>query len=282
MSWELAMTHPHRFSARRLVVKLGTGVLLGTSRKTEGQLDQEVFNNVAAQVVEAQKHCGGCGGVAIVSSGAIQAGQEQAKEFHIDTTHLVREDLAGIGARHLLNRWAAAFHTHNREVCQVWVTTANWKNRRERLTIYFRMLQYINHEKTIPIINENDPVCSQWRGWGVRGNDWLAGMIARRISADGILFLTNVGGVYYRDPDTHPDARMYKTINARSIKKLLRLPFSASSTGTGGMRAKLIEAAKCFRAGMRVSIAGMDDDVIIRFAKGEPVGTTISTSTSFY
>ena len=117
---------------------------------------------------------------------------------------------------------------------------------------------------------------------GMSENDRLARMIACRIHADAILFVTNVGGVYESDPHTCPDARMYKTIDVATIKKLLRAPFTASSNGSGGMQAKLIEATKCFQAGMRVAIAGMGDGVIKGLVNDYEVGTRISTSMSFY
>lgn len=264
-----------------MVIKLGTETLVAKDGEAAGYLDQTVFDNVAAQVDRLKRLSGS---VTLVSSGAIQAGRERMKQLGIDATHLDKKDLAGIGARHLLNRWGNAFDIHNRDVGQVWVTHANWKNRNEWRNIH-RSISQFHNAGIIPIVNENDVVSDlevQSMDRGMSENDRLARMIAHRIRADGILFLTNVGGVYESDPSTCPDARMYKMIDVATIKKLLRVPSTASSKGAGGMRAKLIEAMKCFHTGMRVAIAGMDDDIIGRFKSGSEVGTVIGISTSFY
>lgn len=263
----------------RAVVKFGTEILL--SRGGEG-LDQAVFENAAAQVVKAEKTCGGA--VTIVSSAAIQAGRQRLRQLGIGSGRLDKKDIAGIGARHLLNRWGDAFDIHNRDVGQIWLTFANWKSKSELRSVY-RTITHFHNARIIPIINENDVVSDReilLMDQGISENDRLAQMIACLIGADGILFLTKIGGVYERDPNTWSDARMYKTIHVAKIKEILHAPSSASMNGVGGMRAKLIEATKCFHAGMRVAIAGMDDDVIVNFVKGKPVGTAIGTSTSFY
>ncbi|MBI3442493.1 MAG: hypothetical protein HY007_01900 [Candidatus Sungbacteria bacterium] len=270
--------------ACNMVLKFGTETLLAKGGEARGYLDQRIFDNVAAQIVNAQSMRFSMLKITLVSSGAIQEGRERIEELAIDAAHLDKKGLAAIGARHLLNKWGNAFAVHDREVGQVWVTHANWKNRSEWRNIHQTILQFHN-AWIIPIVNENDVVSArevQSIDQDMSENDRLARMIARRIRADAILFVTNVGGVYESDPYTCPDARMYKMINIATIKKLLHAPFTASSIGSGGMRAKLIEATKCFRAGMRVAIAGMGDNVIYGFANDYEVGTRMGTSTSFY
>jgi glutamate 5-kinase len=114
---------------------------------------------------------------------------------------------------------------------------------------------------------------------GFSENDKLARMVAFLINADAVLFLTNKRGIYREDPKNNPHARLYKEINARVKPESIGISNGTSKTGTGGMMAKWKEASHCAKRGMRVAIAGNEKDVIVRFVKGESVGTRIGTAT---
>lgn len=265
-----------RFLIRRLVVKFGTANLCNKL----GQLDQNTFNEYAKQVVELQNQ-----GVevVIVSSGAIKAGIEEIKHLSISTADLDEKELAGIGARHLMNRWGEAFRNFGKEVGQVWVTFGNWANEGERKSIKSSILNYLK-TGIAPILNEMD-VISDWEIRAMKKriseNDRLAKMIALLVRADAVLFLTDEGGIYEEDPQKNPMARLYEEISAWIKPELIGISNGTSDGGTGGMIAKWREASKCFKKGMKVSIAGYEENVILKFTKGESVGTKIGTNTKF-
>lgn len=267
----------------RLVVKFGTESLLGKSGETKGRLDQKIFCSVAGQVARLQNE--GVD-VAIVSSGAIKAGKERMSKLGINTNQLKLEkkDLAGIGARHLLNRWGHAFGCFKIAVAQVWVTYGNWECGPERYSIRSSILRYFSNS-IVPIINENDVVSDReikLMERGISENDQLARMVAELIEVDAVLFLTDVGGVYEKDPKVDPHCGMYREINRETIIDcMFGSSHGKSLNGAGGMRAKLIEASNCFNAGMRVAIARMSENVITEFAEGKPVGTMIGRQTKF-
>lgn len=264
--------------AVRLVIKLGTEVLLDGK---EGRLGQEIFNDIAAQVVELQND--GVA-VAIVSSGAIKAGRERMESLGAPVGALDKKKLAGMGARHLLNKWGQAFETYEREVVQVWVTYANWESENEKQNIRSIIMDDSGgHE--VPIVNENDVISDEEikaMELGISENDQLAQMIAELTGADAVLFLTEAGGVYEEDPKLNPHARLYAEIDMSTAKKMLELSQSDESpNGRGGIGAKLRAAMVCAEAGMRVAVAGMEGDVIRRFGQGEPVGTVIGNKVKF-
>lgn len=264
----------------RLVVKFGTEVLLGKSGKAKGDLDSNVFRNASKQVVELQNK--GVG-VVIVSSGAIKAGRERTKRLGTDTSYFDKKDFAGAGTRLLLNKWGDAFDRYGREVAPLWLTYANWKHRNERKSFESSILHYLE-TNIVSLINENDVVSDReikFMECGISENDRLARMVALLIKADAILFLTNVGGVYEDNPRKNPDARLYETINIKTIQELRQASFGKSANGTGGMKAKLVEAARCFKAGMRVAIAGMEENAIADFGLGKSVGTSIRPDVRF-
>ena len=263
-------------SLRRLIVKCGTANLCNQF----GQLDQGIFNDFARQLVELQNQ--GIE-VMVVSSGAIKAGRESMENLGANTIHLDKKDLAGIGARHLLNKWGDAFESYGKEVGQVWVTFGNWANEGERNSIQSSIFDYLSNG-VIPVINENDVVSDReirLMDKRISENDRLAKMVASLVGADAVLFLTEEGGIYEEDPKKNPKAGLYEEVSVRAKPELIGISSGTSGTGTGGMMTKWKEASRCVKKGMLVAIAGNEEDVILRFARGEPVGTRIGTVTKF-
>lgn len=262
-------------SIRRLIVKVGTANLCDKS----GQLVQNIFNDFSRQVAELMKYGFE---VVIVSSGAIKTGKERMDELKLDATQLHKKDLAGIGARHLLNRWGEALELHGKEVGQVWVTFGNWTNKGERNSIKSSIFGYLKSGLVVPVVNEADVISDReikTYEKGLSENDRLAKMVAFLVDADAVLFLTDKGGIYTKDPEKHHQARLYEEINAWAKPKLIGISNGTSKTGTGGMMAKWKEASRCAKKGMLVAIAGNEKDVILRFFMGESVGTRIGTTT---
>jgi len=256
----------------RLVVKFGTANFCNTA----GKIDQNIFNDFTRQIVELIEKGAE---VIIVSSGGIKSGLERMEDLGLTTTYLDKKELAGIGARHLMNRWGNAFEVYQKEVSQIWITYSNWNDKGERESIKSSILNSLK-AKVTPVINELDVVSDweiKWMEQGISENDRLAKMIALLIEAEAILFLTNEGGVCLEDPKINSRTELYKEISVSTLEKsgLAGISDNISEFGRGGMRAKFKEASECAQKGMMVAIAGREKDVIIRFARGESVGTKI-------
>ena len=267
----------------RVVLKFGTETLVGKSGESKRKLDQRIFNGVAGQVVLLYREQRA--DVVIVSSGAIKAGKESMARFGInaDDTKLSKGEIASVGMTHLLNRWRHAFGFFKMLTAPFWVTHANWLSEPERRSVCSGIL-CCSHQGIVPIVNENDVVSAneiELMEKGISENDQLALMVASLIDADAVLFLTDVGGVYETDPRIKSSARMYEEIDAGTAQALYDSFSGASSNGSGGIKAKLSSALRCFNDGRRVAIAGLDDNVIFDFAKGKPVGTMIGPSAKF-
>jgi len=251
-----------------LVVKIGTEALM-----ERGSLAPNLFAQVAQQIIQLQRV-----GIQalVVSSGAIQAGRERIPELEIgrNPNTLSTKSLASIGARVLLNHWSSAFDPVT-EVGQLPVTSRNWKDDGERKSIKTE-LEILLENGLIPIVNENDIVSNEEiRNYklGLGENDQLARMVAELMGAEGVLFLTSVGGVYEVDPATNPHAKKLKVLDASMIERLSL--FGSSITGRGGMEVKVREALLCAGMGMRVAITGLTEDSILRFGIGENIETMI-------
>ena len=267
----------------KLVLKFGTEALLGKSGKAKRKLDQKIFDNVARQVAFLRREQRA--DVVIVSSGAIKAGKEMMARSGINpnNTTLDKGQIAAVGMPYLLTRWRLAFWSSKMLTAPFWVTYSNWLFEPERRSICSGIL-CCSHQGIIPIVNENDVVSAneiELMEKGISENDQLALMVASLIDADAVLFLTDVGGVYETDPRIKSSARMYEEIDAGTAQALYDSFSGASSNGSGGIKAKLSSALRCFNDGRRVAIAGLDDNVIVDFAKGKPVGTMIGPSAKF-
>jgi len=267
-----------RILPRRLVVKCGTDNLCSL-QDGEKKLDQKIFDDYAKQVVELQKQ-----GVEvmIVSSGAMEAGREELKELGVNTEVVDKQVLAAVGQPLLMKRWEEAFRKFGKITGQFLLTFTNWSNEREREEV-IRCISDLLKIGQIPVINENDPVSDKeikLMERRISENDQLAKMTALKIGADAILFLTDEGGIYTTDPKIDPHAQLYEEINFRNRPAdLVSGVENTNRTGSGGMTTKLKEALRCARQGLRVAIAGREENVILKFAKMESVGTRIGTTT---
>lgn len=269
---------------KRLVVKFGTKDLC-SDEGGEARLDQAAFDDYARQIVELQRQ-----GVmvVIVSSGAIQAGREQIQELQkqgIDVSQLNKKSIAGIGQFKLMERWDSAIKkAGSNGAAQLLVTYTNWSNTKERNNIRDSIFDW-THAGFITIVNENDPVADQEvTSWERRisENDRLTTMIANLINADAVLFSTDEGGIFTGDPQTDPEAKLVTEIPYRTASNAEQLGqfFGVSEKGVNqGMGAKWREASRCYRKRRRVAITGRrEENGILRFARGEPVGTMIGTT----
>ncbi|MFA4834138.1 MAG: hypothetical protein WC619_04835 [Patescibacteria group bacterium] len=261
---------------QRLVVKFGTQNLFNGLCS----LSSDVFCDYAKQIHELM----GLGTeVIIVSSGAIQAGREIATRNGIAEGRLHKKELAALGTAELMHLWKEAFNKipGGRPVAQILVTYANWESDKERGSIQSSILSFVACG-VIPVINENDVVSQreiQSMEKGISENDRLARMIALLIKADAVLFLTDVNGIFTGSPKQGSSVLRYAEVKAGATAKELGIS-AETSDSNGGMIAKIKEASQCFiEGGMRVAIAGNQENVICRFVAGEPIGTLVGDET---
>jgi len=213
--------------------------------------------------------------ICLVSSGAIKSGRDLVENSNRRQFALSRKALAGVGAHPLLDRWTTAFKEHSQVIAQILVTYANWLDPNERESIRTSILEYMT-VGIVPVINENDVVAQDEvlsMEKGISENDRLTRMTATLIGADGVLFLTDAGGVFDRDP-SEAGAQKLDFVGPDDLASLKPCE-GKSACGTGGILPKVGEASLCAKAGIRAAIAGLEPDVITRFAAGEHVGTIV-------
>lgn len=259
---------------QRIVIKVGTGAL-----QADGHPCDSVFFDIAAQVarIKSEKH-----EVVLVSSGAVDAAREWLSLLGKDSSMLNAGELSSIGTSELLQKWKQAFLPHGIAIATGWLTHSVWHHKDQRENLQKSASKFCALRYTVLVVNENDLLSrSELKNMetGVGDNDYMARRVACLLNADAILFLTESGGVWNNSPK-NVTARIYSELDGRQTFRLGARNGGKSQTGTGGPQSKINQASICFRRGMRAAVAGvLEKDVVVRFARGEYVGTTITNRT---
>ncbi len=250
-------------TARRIVVKVGSQLLSG-----ERGLDSNFIGGLAAQVAELRRKGKE---MIVVSSGAVLAGVKalglNRKPFSLQE----KQALSAVGQPYLMAEYRRAFKEYGLEVAQVLLTAEDLRSK-ERFINAKNTFEALLKFGVVPIVNENDTVSVEEIKIG--DNDNLSAHVSVLVDADLLVMLTVSNGIYDKNPQENPDAKLIPVVE--SPEELLTLcDFSAkTSFGTGGMEAKVLAAAKASSKGIPVIVAGgREPDVLVRIVSGELVGT---------
>ncbi|MBC7526558.1 MAG: glutamate 5-kinase [Chthonomonadaceae bacterium] len=265
---------------RRIVVKVGTSTLTDE----EGKLDRAFIADLTSQLATLRREGAD---VILVSSGAIRAGLEalgnptfgtkkEPDAHDISTETLPYKQAAAAIGQGLLQRLYTEAFAWRKTICAQVLLTRDDLGDPNRVENAKNTLCALLQLGVIPIINENDTVAVEEIKFG--DNDTLAARVAVLISADLLLILSDVEGLYDRSPlqnsgDPEDAPRLiHRVENIASVTGLGGN--SMSGVGTGGMKTKLEAARIATEAGIRTVIAkGHRERVALDVTHGEKVGT---------
>jgi glutamate 5-kinase len=240
------MNTPRLADFRRIVVKIGSSLLVDAKA---GRINQSWLASLAADIaaLHAERR-----DLLVVSSGAIALGRTVLK---LPLGPLPLEDgqaAAAVGQIELARTWTEALSGHGITAGQVLVTLGDTEERRRYLnarSTIDRLLEW----RAVPVINENDTVATTEIRYG--DNDRLAARVATMVSADLLVLLSDVDGLYDAPPATNASARHVPRVE-RITQEIEAMAGSAGSDlSRGGMLTK-IEAAKiATEAGTNMVIA---------------------------
>ena len=247
-----------------IVVKAGTTSLTGPA----GDIDREKIKEIVRQLSALKKegHL-----VALVSSGAIAAGFRALGYPKRPADLAGKQASAAVGQGLLMEEYARFFGSAGYVTGQLLLTAEDFTDHRRYKNAFSAAETLLSHG-AIPIINENDTVSIDEIKLG--DNDTLAARFASMMHADLLIFLTDVDGLYTKDPSKYPDAELIPAVDAvdEQIEKLSG--GSGSSVGTGGMATKVRGAKLATRAGVPVFVcSSKEPDAVIRAVNGEARGT---------
>ena len=250
-------------SARRIVVKVGSNVLT----RDDG-LNLKVLSSVSRQIGRLMDR--GLE-VILVSSGAMAAGLRKTGMRRRPELIRQRQAVAAVGQAGLIMAYEKAFMRHGRQVAQVLLTSDDLCSR-ERYLNGRNTLNTLLEWDVVPIINENDTIRTEEIAVG--DNDNLAAMITLLLDADALINLTDIDGLFTKDPRRFPDAELICEVRtlARSIEQMASdIP---GALGTGGMLSKIKAARKVTSAGIPMIIAsGLKHNILLRLFDGQFHGT---------
>ena len=257
----MSLTAPSLSSFRRIVVKVGSSLLVDPK---EAAVKRQWLSRLADDL--ATLHRGGAD-VLVVSSGAVALGRSV---LGFSSGVLPLEDsqaAAAVGQIALARLWAEALADRGLIAGQILVTFGDTEERRRYL--YAReCLTRLLALRAIPIINENDTVATAEIRYG--DNDRLAARVATMASADLLILLSDVDGLYTAPPANDPSARHIPIVPRINAEIESMAGGAASQYSRGGMRTK-IEAAKiASTGGAHMVIAdGRNEAPIERISQGE-------------
>ena len=232
--------------ARRLVVKVGSALLV--DGKT-GRLNRQWLETLAQDLSRARQRGQQ---VIVVSSGAIALGRRHLglKEGRLKLEE--SQAAAAVGQIRLAHVWKEVFDDLDLTVAQVLLTLGDTEERRRYLNAR-RTLDTLLGLGAIPVINENDTVATAEIRYG--DNDRLAARVAQMVSAECLVLLSDVDGLYTADPGRDPTATFVAEVGevTESIEDMATGP--TSGVGSGGMATKVAAGRIATAAGCNLCIA---------------------------
>jgi len=250
-------------SIRRVVVKVGSNVLTAPDG-----LNIKIMRELARQIGTLMDR-----GLEIilVSSGAMASGVKKIGLDRRPDELPRRQAVAAVGQAGLIMEYEKVFERHGRKVAQILLTSEDLTSRKRYLNAR-NTLNTLLEWKIVPIINENDTVSVEEIKLG--DNDNLAAMISLLMDADLLISLSDIDGLFTKDPRTHADAQLIPVVAAITKGTEKAAGSIPGPLGTGGMLSKLAAARKVNSAGVPMVIAkGDKPGILTRLLDGEPHGT---------
>ncbi len=262
---------PHKVDilrrVRRVVIKVGSSILSqqnGVNVNSVDRLARDMSALLRTGSGDRDRE------VVLVSSGAVAAGMGrlgvQPERFRTIPT---RQAAAAVGQITLMALYEQAFSRHGAHVGQILLTHDDVADRRRYLNAKHTMRTLLE-TGVIPIVNENDSVAVEEIEFG--DNDHLSALVAVLIEADLLVILSDVEGLYERDPRLHADARLVSLVERCDMSYTTG---GAGPLGRGGMTSKLQAAHKAALSGIPTIIADGRHDTSLQavFNPQIPTGT---------
>jgi glutamate 5-kinase len=243
---QMAATSPDLRTARRVVVKIGSALVVdeATAAPREPWL-AGVAADVAAMRARGTE-------VILVSSGAIALARRALGLTRRKLRLEEKQAAAAVGQIRLAGAWATALGAEGLNAAQLLLTLEDSEDRRRYLNAR-ATLGTLLALRCIPVINENDTVATTEIRFG--DNDRLAARVAEMVEADALVLLSDIDGLYTADPRVDPAAQHLPTVPQVTEEIMAMGGEPPPGYSSGGMRTKLIAARIATGAGCAMAIA---------------------------
>ncbi|MBE6543432.1 MAG: glutamate 5-kinase [Ruminococcaceae bacterium] len=254
----------------RVVVKVGTSTLAYSTgriniRRIEGLC--RVLSDLKNRGME----------IVLVTSGAIGMGVGKLGLSGKPKDMPTKQAAAAVGQCELMYVYDKEFGEYNHTVAQLLLTAMDFKNEERHNNLKNTMSRLLSLG-VLPIINENDTISTEEIKVG--DNDTLSAMVALSVSADKLILLSDIDGLYTADPHKDKNATLISVVEKITPEILALGGGEGSSLGTGGMATKLRAAEICTENGCEmIIINGADCNLLYDLFEGKEVGTRFMANT---
>jgi glutamate 5-kinase len=251
----------------RLVIKVGTNILTTEDRKPDLNNLRDIAHQIC-DLLDTEQHT-----VILVTSGAITCGAEALQMT--PTSIPEKQAAAAIGQSILMQEYNRFFQQRGYTCGQILLTKEGLQSDIVLNNVRNTINTLIEH-KAIPIINENDSIAHDEIGIKFGDNDELSCLVAKLVQAEELILLTDIDGVFDRNPKTDAEATLIKEIRASDESMLTLAKDTPNSRSRGGMSSKLRAAKDAAEAGIDVWIAnGRRRHILPDLTAGMGLGTKI-------
>ncbi|MGI6205738.1 MAG: glutamate 5-kinase [Anaerovoracaceae bacterium] len=253
--------------ARKIVIKLGSN----TISDKNGKVDRNIMKHIVAQIMELIDKGKR---VIVVSSGAGVSGVGAINKWARKNDINYKQALCAIGQVELMNAYKEFFGEYGLHVGQILLTGEDFNEPHRELNIRNALFTLVD-EGVVPIINENDSVAIE--EFSIGDNDTLSALVANLWAADLLILMSDIDGVYDKDPHTYKDAKLIEWVD--DIEKLRQniKTDGKSDFGTGGIITKINAAEIVNRYGTAMMVVNSrKENILGKLAKGEEKATVFS------
>ena len=248
----------------RLVVKIGTSTLAHATGRLNIRRVEEL-----CRVLSDLKNCGH--EVILVSSGAIGMGVGKLGLKERPSDIPTKQAAAAVGQCELMYTYDRLFEEYHHTVAQILLTGSDLRHE-DRYHNFQNTMRRLLELDVLPVINENDTIATDEIKVG--DNDTLSAMVAVSVRADRLILLSDIDGLFTKDPHKDPTAELIPEVYEITPEMTALAGGEGSSLGTGGMRTKLQAADLATAQGIDTVVTnGKDPDVLYKVVAGEPAGT---------
>jgi len=209
--------------------------------------------------------------IIVVSSGAIGCGLAKLNMKKRPKEYKKLQALASVGQIHLMSIYQEEFNKYGLNIGQILLSADDTKDSERRSNVR-NTLEVLLEKGIVPIINENDSVAIQELRYG--DNDTLSALVAILLFVDLLIILTDVEGLYDKNPKIHSDSEMLKQVEKidDDLEKLVE-DIDGGIT-FGGMKCKINAIKKLTNIGIPAIITSFNkDNILKRIIEGEEIGT---------
>jgi len=238
---------------RRLVVKIGSSSISSTKG-----IDRRRMKRLVEQIATAYE--GGIE-VVVVTSGAVAAGVVRLGQQERPKSIPGRQAAAAVGQIDLMAAYEEFFGKRGVRIGQILLTHDDLADRQRYINAK-HTIETLLQARVIPVANENDTVAIEELNFG--DNDNLSALVATLVDADLLVILSDVGGVFDKDPRTHDDARLVPLLQADRNDGAAEASADTGRLGRGGMAAKVDAARKASAAGISTVIADSSREGVLQ------------------